>query len=279
MGISGLQDTDIYENLLITKPNSAEEGGDGITVFGEGHPKCRAKKTIIRNCVIDFRGVPPHLQDEAISGVCGAVVDVENVAILGATKAVLCGNGDYPKEDKERGKWTFSNVAFIGCGRRCPEAQDGVKISMNRCLIEGWGEAFDTRSFGMWAHHDASIFAANCLFIQKSFMPDMKNFFVDLGNHFGQAFNDSPSALIDYFLPGVCRGASASLGGKVSLVSCFVSQPWIRLQGQVGEQATLFTFSSVIEDLVRSFRKNYYLYGYLKEACRKSVLFKGASGL
>lgn len=261
---------DLYEDLLIKEPDKQTK--DGITIFGALHPNSKAPKAVIRNCIIDFRNVPEEEQDEAISGVCGAVVEVENTIIIGAKKAMLCGNGDYPNQDKELGRWNLFNVAFIDCGRRCPEAQDGVHVYMNQCLIENWGVTFDVRSFGAWAHRGATIEANKCVFIQKEH-PSIKNFLVDLGNHIGQAFNDRPSKLVDYITPGFLRAATASKDGNITLKECFANSFFLRLDGfRKNHQANLYEGFNVLKSMSKSFKAQPWMYKYLEENCPNSLL-------
>lgn len=266
----------LIENKIITKPEVSHLGGDAITVFGPGHPSSVAEKTLIRNCIINFLGVPAKEQDEAISGVHGAVVECENVVIMGSIKAFLCGNGDYPKVDKERARWKMRNVAMLGCGRRCPEAQHGTEVDMEYCLVENWGEVFDVRSFGAWAHLGAYIEARNCLFIQNKKANNLWQLIAGFCSHFGQAWNDMPSNTRDYFSLGNYRGATASRDGKIKLVNCYTNNPRIRLDGHEGPRATMCEGIKMLNRMRLAFL---HLPDpmYISRHYPNSVLFKGLS--
>ena len=75
-----------------------DEGNDAITAYGP------ETTTLIEDCVIDFRGLSLDEQDEAISGVNGAKVIIRRCLIIGAKKALLAGNGDYPLMDLVEGR-------------------------------------------------------------------------------------------------------------------------------------------------------------------------------
>ena len=275
--VKQLEEVQVYENLIITAPWKTDpEEQDGITVYGPDHAKGRAKRTIIRNCIIDFRNIPAKDQDEAISGVCGAKVTVEDTVIIGSIKAFLCGNGDYAEVDKEQGEWTLRNVVMLGCGRRCPEAQDGVKLTMTNCLIENWGEAFDVRAFGAWAHRGASIKAYECLFVQKhTLMPSVYLFFKDLFNHIGEAWNDRPSPLRDYLIPGTMRGAVQSTGGSIELERCYASSPHTVLQGSKDPCPDEHCAYTILDKINKALQRNPLFYTEVFARCRDSVLFRG----
>lgn len=97
-------------------------GGDCIQVWGSDGG------TLIQDCIFDLSAVPLADQDEAIDCIKGAHVVIDRCVFIGCKKAILGGNGDYPAEDKS-GLLFLKNCAFIRCGRRCPEVQDGVMSS------------------------------------------------------------------------------------------------------------------------------------------------------
>ena len=108
---------------------------------------------------------------------------------------------------------------------------------MKNCKIENWShkDYFTVRGFGAWAHNGGSIYAENCLFIQKSFFQSgILNFFKDIISHIGQAINDRNFNILDYIIPGVCRGLTQSCGGDVKAENCYKNKWWIRLQNCKG---------------------------------------------
>jgi hypothetical protein len=229
--------TQIFENLILdgvpdgtTQHNMiffSGPGADNPYYDAEaGHQRC-----IIRNCIIDVRRIPPERQNKAINGICGAIMDVSNTLIIGAKKAVLCGNGEWPLQDRLRGRWHFDSCVWIDCGRRCPEAQDGVQVIMRNCWVHNWGTSFDVRAFGAWARTGAKITAFNCLFTQSGFfrMPFSQHA-QDFFNHMGQAWNDRGFRLRDFFMPGLCRGLTATARGHVDAVRCFKNTWRIHLE-------------------------------------------------
>ncbi|WP_298032474.1 hypothetical protein [uncultured Desulfovibrio sp.] len=208
----------------------ASPGEDGLTVYGPGG----AVEIVGR--VFDFRGVPAADQDEVISGVDGSVVRLRGCVILGGIKAMLAGNGDHPVADAAGAHWELSDCAIIGSGRRCPEAQDGVTVTMRRCWVHDWGRAFDVRAFGAWAHRGGRIMAEDCLFTQSAGLLGLGlgNTLRDVANHIGQAVNDyGLSALLRprTYLPGVCRGLTADTGGLALATRCYRNRRWIRVEG------------------------------------------------
>ena len=108
-------------------------GGDCIQVWGSDGG------TLIQDCIFDLAGVPLADQDEAIDCIKGAHVVIERCVFIGCKKAILGGNGDYPAEDKASGVLVLRKCAFIRCGRRCPEVQDGVLADMGNCWVHDWG--------------------------------------------------------------------------------------------------------------------------------------------
>lgn len=216
----------IIENKIITTPLTTN--GDGIHCFGDNNP------TYIENCIVDFSEIPVERLDEALSTIDGAVVEVKNSLFRGTGKLVLCGNGQYPSEDR------LGNVLFVECtlesfGRRGVEAQDGVTVIMKNCIIRNWGikSRFDIRAFAGWAHRGASITCINCKFEQHHFwQTGFWNFFVDIANHIGQAVNDRGLFGLTWkdLVPGVCRGLIATDKGKVKAVNCTKNHWWICIE-------------------------------------------------
>lgn len=215
----------IYRNLVFDSADSS--GGDCLTLFGPD-------QTDIYNCTFDLSEAPVESQDEAISLVRGAKVCIHDSLIVGSIKAILAGNGEYPEEDAERGHLEMHNCIILGAGRRCPEAQDGVRVYMKNCWIADWGLRFDTRAFGAWAHKNASITAIDCLFTQS--VPatfDMRRWVVDHMNHIGQAVNDSGfSALFKAktYVSGFRRALTADDGGAVTASNCYRNSPKIIIE-------------------------------------------------
>lgn len=220
---------------------AADVGNDAVTCFGPG-------ETIIEDCVIDFRALSPDEQDEGISGVCGARVVLRRCLLLGCKKALLAGNGDHPEEDAAGAEWLIEDCVLLECGRRCPEAQDGTKVTMRRCWIHDWGNRFDERAFGAWARTGAYIYAEDCLFTQSGgrFSLGLWCTLKDVFSHVGQAVSMYGIGGIfraRSWLPGVCRGLTADEDGRVKAVRCYRNKSWIRIDGCESyideEQATL----------------------------------------
>lgn len=271
-----LQDVQLYENLIIVQPGQISSEGHGIEIYGSGHEKALAKKTVIRNCIIDFSNIPHYKQDEALVGIYGAQVTVEDSVVIGSIKAMLCGNGDYPSIDRELGEWNLNRVLFLGCGRRCPEAQDGVRVTMNHCIVENWGEAFDVRAFGAWAHSGASIVAKNCVFAQRTpIFSSVGRFLVDIGNHFGEAWNDRPSPFIDYVLPGTMRGAVESANGTIQLESCYSTSSFTRLQNHKNPRTSKDEGKALLKTILDSYVRNPRFCAEVYRRAEDSILFKG----
>lgn len=218
----------IIEEQYITAPLS--RGRDGITVYGSDGP------VIIRNCTVDLGRCPLDKLDEGISGVDGARAVIRRTRVTRVGKAILWGNGDYPATDPDA-ELVLEDCIIRDVGRRAPEAQDGVRVIMRRCVIRNWGigSRFTVRSFGAWAHDGASIRAEDCVFWQDRFWQSgLWGFVVDLANWIGWCWQRRDWNLLHWFLPGVCRGLTASQGGKVSARRCYANHWWIRLQGHRG---------------------------------------------
>ena len=218
----------IIEEQYITAPLS--RGGDGITVYGSDGP------VIIRNCTVDLGRWPLDKLDEGISGVDGARAVIRRTRVTRVGKGILWGNGDYPATDPDA-ELVLEDCIIRDVGRRAPEAQDGVRVIMRRCVIRNWGigRRFTVRSFGAWAHDGASIRAEDCVFWQDRFWQSgLRGFVVDLANWIGWCFNRRDWNPLHWLLPGVCRGLTASQKGKVSASRCWANRWWIRLQGHRG---------------------------------------------
>lgn len=204
-------------------------GDDGVTVYGP------AVSTEIIQRVFDFRDAPQNTLDECVDSVNGAVLRVAGCLFIGGIKAVLCGNGDAPINDIRYGRVEFEDCVFIDCGRRCPEAQDGVTVTMRRCWVHGWGQRFDTRAFGAWANRYGTIIAEDCIFTQpfsNRFGLGLWRSCSDIAHHIGQAVNDLGFAALlrsRSYLPGTCRGLTADTGGRVLATRCWRNRPWIRI--------------------------------------------------
>lgn len=215
------------ENRLITKPN---DQGDGLTL-------CDGQHYVIRNCIIDFSDQEIGSIDEALGITWGCSAQISSCVFRGAGKLVLCGSGDAERAGSEyHKKVTFNECVFENFSRRGPEAQDGMHVELNRCLIRNWGDAerFSVRSFGAWAHGYGSLIRANhCVFWQDKMFG--KYFVRDLIGHVGQAFNDTGLRglfSMDAWRPGNWRGLVASDRGAVMAWDCYANHPWIALRNR-----------------------------------------------
>jgi|GEM_PF-4750232 len=120
---------------------------------------------------------------------------------------------------------TGQHVEFFDClledgGRRFPEVQDGMECLLHDCLIRNWGapDRFTVRNFGAWAHAGGKIDAVGCVFWQDEFWRPWKQFWADLIDHIGQAWNDEGIRGLlrpTTYLPGVCRGLLATDGVSI----------------------------------------------------------------
>lgn len=206
----------------------AVPGEDVITAKGPD------RLTVISDKVFDLRQCPHADQDEIITGVDGARVHLSRCLILGGIKALLAGNGDHPGNDARYARWDLEDCVIMDAGRRCPEVQDCVELTMRRCWVHDWGRAFDVRAFGAWAHRGGRLVAEDCLFTQSGgiFSLGLRTTIADIFAHIGQAWNDEglPGLLRwQTYLPGVCRGLTSSTGGLVLATRCFRNRPWIRI--------------------------------------------------
>lgn len=189
---------------------------------------------LVHDCIIDMSEATDV--DEAAAVTWGSSATFRRCVIRGAGKLFLCGSGNADKREKEEGK----TVTLIDCiledfGRRGPEVQCGMSVYMEHCLIRNWGDPdhCDVRNFGAWAHDYGQIYAVDCVFWQDGFFRPIGQFFRDICNHIGQAVNDEGLKALLYpstYLPGVCRGLTASDGGKCGGTHCFNNHWWIKMQ-------------------------------------------------
>lgn len=216
---------DSISGKIITCPDS---NGDGICV----KPNPDGHVITIDSSIVDFTGIESESLDENLSFVCGSKAIVKNSVFTNGIKLVLCGNGDYPKEDRNM-YVEFDHCVFKDFGRRGPEAQDGATVILNKCVIWSWGirDRFDIRSFAGWAHTDAKIIMNNCVLIQDHFTQcGWSNILVDIGNHIGNDFNEGSLSLRS-LIPGIMRGLYASTGGTVEFYNSYKNW-WIYVQGE-----------------------------------------------
>ena len=213
-------------------------------VFFSGHKNVHwsedYEKLLIRRCIIDMRAIPLVSQNEAVNLICGAKADVYDTLFIGAKKACLCGNGEWPTQDVADGEVLFDGCVWIDCCRT-PEAQDGVKVVMRNCWAHNWSDSSvsDLRGVGAWARTGASIMAENCMFTQSGFSRQpLKTKFADCIAHFGQAWSNRPSKWRDYLLPGICRGLTAARGAHVEAAHCWTNHWWISLENRKGTLRT-----------------------------------------
>lgn len=192
------------------------------------------------DCIIDFSQYDGDDLDEACSVTWGASTTFERCVIRGASKLFLCGSGDADKADLEADKHVVLKECILeNFGRRGPEAQCMMMVTLEDCLIRNWGDPdyFDVRNFACWAHDDATIIANRCVFWQDRFWRPLGQMIRDLANHIGQAWNDfGPLALFcpSTYRPGVCRGLTTSDGGSVAAIECYKNHWWISLENRDG---------------------------------------------
>lgn len=240
------------ERKRITMPSS--KGGDGL-------PLCDGQYWVIRDSIVDLSACPLCLIDEAAGITWGSSALFENCVIRGAGKLVLCGCGDKAHVAEETGK----SVTFIHCiledaARRLPEVQDGMHAILQGCLVRNWGEPerfnYDPehpdRAFGAWAHGGGSLSAVGCVFWQDGFARPWGQFWRDIAHHVGQAVNDEGLlALLNprTYMPGVCRGLTASAGGYASAQRCWANKWWISLGQNAAAGMTRAEAFELIADL------------------------------
>ena len=208
---------EVIENRIIDTPTT--DGGDGLVLYGPD------REYLVRNCIFDYTKIDKSKQDELLSFVQGPKVKIDGCVFIRGIKALLAGNGDNPFDDGGKGRFEITNSAFLYAGRRCPEAQDGVIVNMRSCWIHNWGETFDVRAFGAWAHRGGRIFADNCVFTQ-TYSPTIKERLLDFGKHVGQAFNDKGGLR---FISGFNRGLVSGKDGEVISTRCYRNRKSIAL--------------------------------------------------
>ena len=209
---------EIIENRVIDTPTT--DGGDGLVLYGPD------REYLVRNCIFDYTKIDKSKQDELLSFVQGPKVKIDGCVFIRGIKALLAGNGDNPFDDGGKGRFEITNSAFLYAGRRCPEAQDGVIMNMRSCWIHNWGETFDVRAFGSWAHRGAQIYAENCIFTQ-SCSPSLKERLSDVGNHIGEVWNDKGGAI---FASGFNRAFTAGKDGVAISTRCFKNNRGILIE-------------------------------------------------
>lgn len=205
--------------------------GDGIIAWD-------GKIHAIKGCIVSFKSIPKDKQDEMLSVTYGSDATLTDIQLMHGNKALMFGSGDPDVADKEAkarvdGKW----ISIRNFGRRGPEVQAGYTAVIRDSTISNWGvkDQFDVRSFAGWAHHGSDLTFINCRFEQTSFLQSgLWNFIKDWFNHIGQAVNYSWWNLLSWktYLPGVCRGAIATDGGKVKCINCTKNRWWIYLENR-----------------------------------------------
>lgn len=225
-------------NRYINKPDFFGVGDkDGLGIHEEEYFH-------VHDCIIDLSSVALKDMDEAFSPTWGAHGLVERCLIRGAGKLILCGCGDDPDEDPKVLREIGKKVVFRDCvledfGRRGPEVQDCMEVTMERCLVRNWGIAsrFDTRAFGAWAHTGGRIHAEDCIFQQSTFWPGFLPWLKDHWHHFWQCVNERGiiHALFhrDAWLSGYRRGLTASFDGYVEAIHCMATDKRIVIDSHV----------------------------------------------
>lgn len=207
------------EDKLFTKPDT--EHGDGYQAIGRIDEHLLYK---FNRCVFDFRTVPLNKQDELVDMIFRSHATFNSCLFIGGIKAVLVGNGDHPSADAFATYASFYNCAFINCGRRCPEVQDGAIANMSHCWIHNWGvDAFNVRAFGAWAHRGASLYIDNCIFTRTKGL-GFKNYWIDKYKHIGQAVKqDGIAALFkpSTYISGKWRGLTCDTYGTAIANLCY----------------------------------------------------------
>jgi len=221
-----MSETIIIKGWRITAPTT--QGGDGLG-FADG------KEYLVQDCIIDLSACPLDTIDEAVGVTWGSSATFQRCVIRGAGKLCLCGSGDADKVDVEEEK----RVRFIDCvlenfGRRGPEVQSGMRVFLQNCLVRNWGDPsrFTVRNFGAWAHKGGRIDAIGTIFWQDRFLRPWKQFWADLFDHIGQAWNDEGIRgllRLSTWIPGVCKGLLATDGGEAYAWQCWKNHWWICL--------------------------------------------------
>ena len=214
---------------------SPDESGDGIHLEDGIY--------LVESEYVDFSSHPIENIDECIGITRGASAVVRNCIFEGSEKIALIGGGDEEWRPVESGKWVvFENCIFRNGSRRMPEVQSNMSVLMVNCIIEDWciperqkSDPKKSRGFGSWAHDYGSIIAVDCEFRQTNgfWRGGWKFMLSDLLSHLGNAFNESGIlGILNPFswIPGPCRGLTASDHGKVRAVRCRKNHWWIRIQ-------------------------------------------------
>ena len=223
-----------------------DAGGHGLDM-SDGQP------WLVEDCVIDLSACPLEGLDEAVGVTWGSRALFRRCVIRGAGKLLLCGSGDADKLAVERGKVViFEDCILEDFGRRGPEAQSCMRVILRRCLIRNWGktERFDVRAFAAWAHHGGRIEAYACVFDQPRFWHGWRLMARDWLAHLGQAWNDEGLRGLlrpANWLPGVCRGLTATAGGHVRAADCRATRWWIRLEGRHGPRMSREDAAALLE--------------------------------
>ncbi|MBQ7607486.1 MAG: hypothetical protein IJU76_05900 [Desulfovibrionaceae bacterium] len=190
----------------------------------------------VHDCIIDLSGHGLDDMDEAVAITWGASAVFKRCWIRGAGKLILCGSGDEDKESLEYAKTVlFEDCLLEDFGRRGPEVQGEMCVTLQGCVIRNWGDPsrFSVRNFAVWAHHNGAIDVLHCVFWQDGFWRPLKQMILDLANHIGQAYNDDGILSLfkaSTYLPGVCRGVTQNRG-IVCCWNCYKNHWWIRLEG------------------------------------------------
>lgn len=207
--------------------NAPTIDGDCEQVWGDKDDK------IFRRCIFDLRSIETKDQDELVDVIKGGHASFTGCVFLGGIKALLIGNGDHPIEDYGNAHVLLEDCAIIGCGRRCPEVQHGARADMRRVWVHNWGDRFDVRAFGAWAHSGSVICAQHCLFTRSKGL-GVVNAIKDLANHIGEAVNEyGLTALLSprTYLSGTVRGLTADTGGIAIGTGCWRNSNSIRVDG------------------------------------------------
>ena len=216
-----------------------------VTSIGAGDDGIHIEEpSLVQSEWVDLSALSVEEADECFSAVRGGCAIVRNCIFEGAEKVSLIGCGDIEWRPLEREKWVvFENCTFRKGSRRMPEVQSGMSVLLIGCTIEDWclpekqpTDAKKARGFGAWAHDGGTIVAVDCQFRQTLplWRGGWRFMLADLLGHLGNAWNESgvigilkPSS----WLPGPCRGLTASDGGSVRAVRCRKNRWWIRIQG------------------------------------------------
>ena len=220
---------------------------------GHGLDMSDGQSWLVEDSIIDLSACPLERLDEAAGITWGSRALFRRCVIRGAGKLLLCGSGDADKLAVERGNTViFEDCIIEDFGRRGPEAQSCMRVILRRCLIRNWGERFDVRSFAAWAHHGGRIEAYACVSDQSRFWRGWRLMARDWLAHLGQAWNDEgPRGLLRLanWLPGVCRGLTATAGGHVRAENCRATRWWIRLEGHHGPRMSREDAAALVKRL------------------------------